>query len=385
MNEWLIVPRDPLIFRDGKPFVSTPGERANSMSFPFPSTLAGAIRTRSGTDPQIGFDVKQIDKLLEKSVRGPILVELDSDGNILERYFPAPSDALLVKHEKDQEVLRYALAPINQPGTFTDLSELALVGPGSQIKDKPYKNAPRYWKWSAIESWLLKAMDSTEPVNPQILGLDDLHRDQRTHVSIDPAIQASQEGALFQTRGLEFTRAILNDEKRMKNAHSLALAFATDAELSPGMGFLGGERRVAQWCKAQNVLPVSEKLASIRNEINTSRHCRLILATPAFFSRGYLPDYLEKQFGVKVIAAALSRYQTISGWDYAKPNGGEPKPTRRLVPAGSVYFLDLEHVKNIDEFFDGVWLKTISDDEQSRRDGFGLALLGTWTGKEVRS
>ncbi|PIV26970.1 MAG: CRISPR-associated protein Cmr3, partial [Anaerolineae bacterium CG03_land_8_20_14_0_80_58_20] len=83
---------------------------------------------------------------------------------------------------------------------------------------------------------------------------------------------------------------------------------------------------------------------------------------------------------IKIIAAALSRYQTISGWDYAKENGGAPKPTRRLVPAGSVYFLNLKGVADIEAFVNAVWLQAISDDDQSRLDGFGLALLGAWDG-----
>jgi len=86
---------------------------------------------------------------------------------------------------------------------------------------------------------------------------------------------------------------------------------------------------------------------------------------------------LEKDFNIKIIAAALSRYQTISGWDYEK---GTPKPTRRLVPAGSVYFLNLEGVADIEAFVNAVWLQAISDDDQSRLDGFGLALLGAWDG-----
>ncbi len=79
----------------------------------------------------------------------------------------------------------------------------------------------------------------------------------------------------------------------------------------------------------------------------------------------------------------MPRYQTISGWDYAAVNAdgkrGAPKPTRRLVPAGSVYFLNLENA-NVEKFIEEVWLKAVSDDEQSRKDGFGIALLGAWDG-----
>ncbi|GAB4403844.1 MAG: type III-B CRISPR module-associated protein Cmr3 [Anaerolineales bacterium] len=386
MNEWLIVPRDPLIFRDGKPFTATPGERANSLPFPYPSTLAGAVRTRSGTDLQKGFDDSRISELLGKSIRGPILVELDSNGNIVEHYFPAPADSLLVESKEPDQVLRYALVPINiSNDSFTDLTELSLVGPNKQIKNKPSKNAPRFWKWSEIEAWLQGAGDSTEAFDPKNLGLNELPQDRRTHVSIDPMLQASRERALFQTSAVEFTHAIVNKENRLVEARSLAIAFETDAVLTTGMGFLGGERRVAQWQEAKNALPGSEKISVIKKQIEASRSCRLILASPAYFSNGHLPDYLTTKFGAKVVAAALSRYQTISGWDYAKPNGGEPKPTRRLVPAGSVYFLNLEGVKDIDAFIEAVWLKAMSDDEQARRDGFGLALLGVWKNKEVKS
>lgn len=385
MNEWLIVPRDPLIFRDGKPFTATPGERANSMPFPYPSTLAGAVRTRSGTNPQTGFDTSRVNELLNKTVRGPILVELDSESNITEHYFPAPADALLIEENDDQHIYRYALAPMNLPEkNLTDLSGLFLVAPSRQIKNKPSKNAPRFWKWNELADWLLEAKDSSEPFDFQQIGLGALPLDRRTHVSIDPLIQASQEGALFQTSGLEFTRAVLDDDHRIKNAHSLGLALETDAALTPGMGFLGGERRVAQWQMTTNAMPNTDKLSDIKTQIKMDKRCRLFLATPAYFSKGHLPEYLETKFGAKVVAVASPRYQTISGWDYSKPNGGEPKPTRRLVPAGSVYFLDLSEVKDIDTFFDSVWLKTISDNEQLRRDGFGLALLGAWSGKEVK-
>lgn len=93
MNSWLIVPRDPLIFRDGKPFTATPGERAKSIGFPFPSTIAGAVRTRSGTDPQTGsFNKDKIPDLLSRPVHGPVLVEVGHDDK-LTSYFPAPADA----------------------------------------------------------------------------------------------------------------------------------------------------------------------------------------------------------------------------------------------------------------------------------------------------
>ena len=82
---------------------------------------------------------------------------------------------------------------------------------------------------------------------------------------------------------------------------------------------------------------------------------------------------MKDEYDIEIIAAAVSRYQVISGWDYAIH---KPKPTRRLAPAGSVYFLKIG--KNTENFVKNVWMQNISDGEENRADGFGLAALGTW-------
>ncbi len=72
------------------------------------------------------------------------------------------------------------------------------------------------------------------------------------------------------------------------------------------------------------------------------------------------------------------RAQVVSGWDFEKSS---PKPTRRLMPVGSVFFLKLQGDKvSIGEWVDALWMQTISDQDVDRRDGFGLAVLGTWSG-----
>lgn len=98
MSMWTIIPRDPLIFRDGKPFKADAGARAKSLPFPFPSTLVGAARTLAGRDAATGiFDKSLISELLGKQLRGPLLVEFDKEKtNFL---FPAPADALLLQKE----------------------------------------------------------------------------------------------------------------------------------------------------------------------------------------------------------------------------------------------------------------------------------------------
>ncbi|NTV66005.1 MAG: hypothetical protein HGA65_21065, partial [Oscillochloris sp.] len=56
-----------------------------------------------------------------------------------------------------------------------------------------------------------------------------------------------------------------------------------------------------------------------------------------------------------------------------------PKATRRLAPAGSVYFLRLAGTEDaIRAWVEQTWMQCVSDNQQSRDDGFGLAVLGIW-------
>ena len=76
MTLWILEPRDPLVFRDGRAFDAVPGARAVSLSFPFPSTIAGAVRTREGLDHDGRFQAEKIPHVKRIGIRGPLLVQL---------------------------------------------------------------------------------------------------------------------------------------------------------------------------------------------------------------------------------------------------------------------------------------------------------------------
>ena len=79
---------------------------------------------------------------------------------------------------------------------------------------------------------------------------------------------------------------------------------------------------------------------------------------------------------VKIAAACIGRPLVVSGWDVAK---NQPKATRRLAPAGSVYFVGLDGTPEaIETWVRNVWLACVSDDPRDSLDGFGLAMVGTW-------
>jgi CRISPR-associated protein Cmr3 len=188
---------------------------------------------------------------------------------------------------------------------------------------------------------------------------------------------------------MEFVRTLREaDQDGLGDVRTLALALETNADLQNGIDFLGGERRIIHWQKVAGDLPACP--LEVRRAIVRDRACRLILITPAYFTQGFLPTWplsCASGAGVTIVAAAVQRYQTASGWDYKERH---PKPTRRLAPAGSVYFVTLTGDDNaINRFVDAVWMQTVSDEAQARLDGFGLAVLGAWDGKlhamEVKS
>jgi CRISPR-associated protein Cmr3 len=110
-----------------------------------------------------------------------------------------------------------------------------------------------------------------------------------------------------------------------------------------------------------------------------TKRCRVVLLTPAYFEQGWYPGYLlSAQHNVQatLVAAAAGRAQVLSGWDMAS---GRPKPSNRFIGAGSVYFVELQgHDDHVATWVQNIWFQNISDHEQARRDGFGLAVVGAW-------
>lgn len=399
MKTWIIEPRDSLIVRDGRPFGLGAGMRATSLDFPFPSTTTGGVRTRAGLDAQSIFDKNLIGTVKGISVKGPLLVELDQNTDaIIDWLVPAPADALLMRDEgndKRAEIKR--LAPINASQGLTNLSEVSddLLPVGripeqNKRKQKPLDDAPRYWRWEHFSQWLIGAKDF--PVELKSLGHSGPEKDSRVHASINESLTTGQTGEnnLFQTRGLEFRRIL--SEGKLKDTKRLALVVFVDDSaqahnINSGIAPLGGERRLVVWRDDTTDKANDIRQCPTKKEISESGYCRLILLTPAFFKSGSYPEkLLQTLHGItpKLKAIAHNRYQVVSGWDFEID---KPKPTRRLVPSGAVLFLELDGDKNQrEEWIEKTWLSCVSDGDPNnkqdfRKDGFGLAVLGTWDGK----
>jgi CRISPR-associated protein Cmr3 len=407
MGTWIIEPHDSFIARDGRPFGLIAGVHAASLPFPFPSTTTGGVRTREGLNADGIFDVSRIDDLKTLSVSGALLVEVDDAGRVTQWFLSAPADALLLDaadKNSDKAIVRRLLPQPAPSGSMSNMPRGLLPIYLTKDKDesegghydnnKPHGYAPRFWKWAKFEEWL------TKPADFQIeslydFGMNGLPQDERSHVGIERHSQTNEQGSLFQTRGLEFTRQKQkNDDGSTKlgTATRLGLAVSTAAtNIREGVASLGGERRLVSWRAfqgAEDVLAMPCPQA-IRKSIIETKACRVVLLTPAHFEQGWKPKWiseeregLERRLTMELRAAAVNRYQVVSGWNFEVAG---PKPTRRLVPAGAIFFLKLQGTDaEIEAWANAVWMKCVSDGEQNRKDGFGLSVLGVWPeGKDV--
>ncbi len=334
LNTWLIEPIDPVLFRDGRPFTAVPGSRATSLPLPPPSTLAGAVRTRHGQDERGRFDVGRLEEVKQLTVLGPMPVLLDEEGEIAEHLMPAPADAVeLEAQSKDgQRTLRW-LQPLRVPeGGVIQRPELAPVGMSRPDRRKPYKGALPLWRWeSELRPWLEQPGDRQVPTGGW--GVPAPGPEPRMHVSIDPGRGTAARGALFSVEG----RSWLSREHRM------AAVVMTDAVLRPGVGPLGGERRMVRWSPSRTALP--DCPPAVLESVREARAARLLLLTPALFEGGSTPRrLLEHQAVKRLVGVAHGRAQVISGWDMAARQGrGAPKPTLRIDTASEVYYHDLRH------------------------------------------
>jgi CRISPR-associated protein Cmr3 len=359
---------DPLLFGDGRPFGSEPGAlSARTLPLPLPSTAAGAVRTaiaRSAGWTDYSDAIR--DRLLQVAVRGPLLT---LNGELV---FAKPADAVIVKAgDKDRQIAP-ARPRKGEPNADLPDGMLLTHAVGEPTKEK----ADRNWRSGDMVPWLAKPPEGSMPApecpSPPI--------ERRTHVGIKQETQAAKDKMLYQTEGVCLNAGFAKTDTQTVRAEFGLCAGVTLQEgmtLPEGVISLGGERRLAVVQRSAKQL--FDCPADIRHSLDGAKRIRLILATPALFSGGWRPGWSERAgVKLKLVAACVGRREPVSGWNPFK--GGSPKPVRWMAPAGSVYFFEAEGPT---EKLVDLWLQPVSDNEQDCRDGFGLALWGTWDHSEV--
>ncbi|MEJ8304453.1 type III-B CRISPR module-associated protein Cmr3 [Saccharibacillus sacchari] len=430
-----VSPLDPILIRDGRPFDRVPGIRAHTLDDVLPNTFAGSIRTaliKKESSPSVRENLKKLD------VRGPLYRWRES------LYFLAPLDLEWHQAQSSNQteplVTAYPIRPkkpctddkassgcwgVGKEGLFEDTLWLPL-GSGKQ---KKWKDAPSYVseKWmldwlmestyinkhkSKPQNWLTSNSPSSEAsqfVAPLLMKAFD--KEERTHTSVDPETYSVKEGELFSTESLVFP----DDLKLEAWIEDSSAPISTELGDISELHTLGGKRRLVHLHEVEPHDHVDDNSSfwncppMVSENLKNEKYIRMVLATPAYFRKGWIPGWLDENLVSKERGqyqengnakylwktniklqlrwACVPRWQPVSGWAYdLRTNGDQRLPqermVRRMVPAGSVYFFEVLE-GDPSELAQELWLKSVSDrnrraEAHDREDGFGLALWGSW-------
>ncbi len=377
--------RDPIVSRDGRPFGAGQGNRMRTIGWPLPSVVAGSLRTAVGKAAGREFSTAIAQELLQIAVTGVFPV---ANGQL---YLSAPQDCVV---HPEQGPLRVAPQPVTNGCDWPAEALQSVMLSEAQVPEefKP-KEGPAWWPVDRYAEWLV----GTDGMTFDSRFLKAPVREARTHVQIDADTGAADEGNLFTTEALALTHLprFAVDQHTCGFAKRFAPITLTARVTANGwcgetvtrldaLHPLGGERRLVRWkATATNDWICPQTIADALRE--TTR-VRMVLVTPAIFRDGWKPGWLDDRLTgtpgsnvtLKLVGVCSQRWRAVSGWSLAElpgqPRG--PKPIKRMVPAGGVYFFEVENGSAAT--LTSRWLESVSDDDQDKRDGFGLAVWGIW-------
>ena len=368
---------DPLLFRDARPFSNSAGAGAAlSLNLPLPSTIAGMLRTRLGNALDWDWtDAARQAEARNTAAQGPLMYCNEQP------VFPMPADSLIYTDDSGK-LKTMTLRPDYETKGGCDMPVPGLLPLRVTDDGKPSSDY-HWWPLDTLAGWLASPDGAGFTIPAPLRGLP---REERVHVGIEENTGCSREGMLFTTQSVAFEQyPRWPDSAPEKKSHcwEMRAKIKTETDLS-GLATLGGERRLAAVTAAQDWPECPEK---VKQALQGAAGVRMMLATPAVFAQGWLPDFLDSNLegilpdtGVRVRlkAAAVKRREPLTGWDYRIGKRG-PKPVFLMTPAGSVYFFEV--LAGDAAELVNTWLQPIPtsvDDGQPTRDGFGMPLWGVW-------
>lgn len=344
---------DTLFFRDGRPFTKGEETWAWGMFPPVPSVLYGALRS-------VYFS-GDIGKLPMANERNDPTGKLELTGSYISienlSYFPLPLDCVRFKDaQKDEEDRVFVLDLFeNNDGINSCPNGWILKYSG----DRPV---------AAVEGGLISKTELFRylKTGQGPLTISRLSEHLKSEAKIGNALSRATRRAedemlyrvgMFRPKGL-----------------NLMVKFKGLEIPERGLMKLGGEGKAAFYERVEN----EDFSADI--EISDNRF-KLYFAAPAIFKKGWLPSWIDvdengsfkgnyKGVRIRLLAAAVGKPLYVGGFDI---KAKRPKPMFRSVPAGSVYYFQLEEgsISRVIDFFHN---KTVSDYYQAQ--GFGWALIG---------
>ncbi|MDR7420763.1 MAG: type III-B CRISPR module-associated Cmr3 family protein [Armatimonadota bacterium] len=392
MDYRFVRPLDVLYLRGNRLFGEA-GEHAEAVMPPWPSLIAGALRSRilvdRGVDLARFAQGARIDDPTAARVLGTpdepgsfrvgVVAVARRHGEVVEVLAPPPAD-LFIPEDAETPVPQY-LEPVETADLDTLVWPRRLRRVPVLRTPKPAKPTGRWWLTSSgLRDYLRgKPLASTALVERRTLW----ETDARLGIALRPGTRTVETGRLYTSDAVAF---------HPDTGFLVGVAGAAGLLPYGGLLRLGGDGRGAA------IEPVVVREPWTR--LPTGDRFRVVLSTPGLFPSGWCPLPLDAdtdpllrlpRFEARLVAAAVPRAQVVSGWDLARDR---PKPAQRVVPAGAVYWFerlsgDVEALSTLLQ--DGLWpvleasgqLDALDAEmrrlyEQRRAEGFNNVWLGDW-------
>ncbi|MBN1928137.1 MAG: hypothetical protein JW764_01125 [Chlorobiaceae bacterium] len=305
---------DTLFFRDGKPFSMGEETWANGLFPPPLSVVYGALRTAYFSE-HIG-ELKKANQVDDHTSDLRINFFAYHGGG--KYFYPCPLDIVRKKGKKGEQ----------------EFSLLELVERGCDSCSSLGEDLPMLLQFQGqveaasglIDEISLNEYLQNSSLPPDLLNIDNYLREEpKIGISRNNCTGSADEGMLYRV-GM----------KRM-NELSLAVGYS-------GLNITGCLMRLGGEGKSVSVSELYENphVQGVSVLQEKDDFFKLYLATPAIFNEGWRPLPCKIP-GAKLVAAVIGKPLYIGGFDMKlkKPINGQrsyPKPMRRAVPAGSVYY-----------------------------------------------
>lgn len=338
---------DTLFFRDGKPFSMGDDVWADGVFPPSPGVFYGMLQTAYAAENNLApKDIAEATKNLKIEA-----VYLKSDGQTM---FPFPADLLVTGSEKDEKIGYLKLRENNLISSLSARQYPMLLFAETRGKVRDY-NGKAFLDHINFTDYLQGRQEISAIKTNDLITIEP-------KVGIGKSLTSNQteEGKLYRV-GM-----IRPDVKNTYKKLSFVVDF-TGIEFQKKSGFLriGAESKIAFFKATESQ---ETKLPETKNDL-----IKVYLATPAIFEQGPLPDFMiKKEFeGIQfeLLTYAMGKPVYIGGFDLLR---GKPKPMKRAVPAGSIYYLKSDTAAQLAE---KLHRKNISDFDTAKM-GFGKIFIG---------
>lgn len=352
---------DTLFFRDGKPFSMGEETWADGIFPPPPSVFYGALRTKYFAEHPQEFSKANTENDPTKNLQ--ILgFALNINDDI---QYPLPLD--IHSEKKSKEDKAYLLTLSDKETYFVDnhLFSKILV-PSQDLKYKvlePLENG--YITRASLEGYLNK---EEKEYNPDQLTKYYV-REPKIGIGRDDSSKTSKEGQLYR---VNLIRPSVLKNKEIK---TIKFIFQYEGLNLPKEGFLklGAESKIVNYTTIDD-----ETIPKFENSTPNRRLFKLYLSTPCYFEKGSLPSWINEntlegeheKIKLKLLTAAVGKPIFIGGFDMKKK---KPKPMRKYVPSGSVYYFEILE-GSFEDVVKAFHRKSIS--EERANEGFGISYVG---------